>query len=159
MLTTTAGSGAASGVTATHTFPFANTFAVSLTVTDNIGATSVQQSHVTVSHPMHIGDLDGVRTNQKSSWTASVTVTVHNANHSPVADATVSGSWSIGGTGSCTTNVSGQCTLSRTTISRKTQSAMFTIVNVTNSTYLYRSVDNHDPDSDSDGTNITVRSQ
>ena len=154
------GSGtAASGVTATHTFPFATTVAVSLTVTDNIGATSVQQSHVTLSHPMHIGDLDGISTNQKGSWTASVTVRVDNANHVPVANVTVSGSWSIGGTGSCTTDGIGQCTLSRTTIPRKTQSVMFTIVNVTKSTYLYTSVDNHDPDGDSNGTRVTVRSQ
>ena len=107
---------------------------------------------------MHIGDLDGVRTNQKSSWTASVTVMVHNANHGPVANVTVSGSWSIGGTGSCTTDGSGQCTLSRTTIPKKTQNVMFTIVNVTKSTYLYTSFDNHDLDGDSNGTNITVRS-
>ena len=148
----------ASGVTSTYTYGYANTFGVRLTVTDNIGATSVQQSHVTVSYPMHIGDLDGVRTNQKNSWTASVTVTVHNANHSPVANATVNGAWSIGGTGSCTTDGSGQCILSRTTIPRKTPSVTLTIVNVTKSTYLYTSVDNHDPDGDSNGTNLTVRS-
>ena len=149
----------ASAVTATHTYAYASTFAVSLTVRDNIGATSVQQSHVTVSYPMHIGDLDGVRTNQKNSWTTSVTVTVHNANHSPVANATVHGAWSIGGTGSCTTGSSGQCILSKSTIPKKTSSVMFTIVNVTKSTYLYTSVDNHDPDGDSNGTNVTVRSQ
>ena len=107
---------------------------------------------------MHIGDLDGVRTNQKGSWTASVTVMVHNANHGPVANVTVSGSWSIGGTGSCTTDGSGQCLLSRATISRKTQSVTLTNFNVTKSPYLYRQVDNHDPDGDSNGTNITVRS-
>ena len=152
------GSGA-SGVTATHTYAYANTFAVSLTVRDSIGATSVQQSHVTVSQPMHSGDLDGVRTNQKSSWTASVTVTVHNANHSPVANATVNGAWNIGGTGSCTTDGSGQCILSRTTIPKKTPSVTFTISTVTKSTYLYRSVDNHDPDGDGNGTTVTVRSQ
>ena len=152
----------ASGVTATHTYAHAGTFAVSLTVTDHIGATSVQQSAMTVSNPsnpMHIGDLDGVRTNQKSSWTASVTVTIHNANHSPVPGATVNGAWSIGGTGSCTTDGSGQCILSRTTIPKKTPSVMFTISTATKSTYLYRSVDNHDPEGDSNGTTVTVRSQ
>ena len=152
------GEGGASGVTANHTYSQGRTFAVSLTVTDNIGATSVQERHVTVSQLMHIGDLDGVGTNQKGSWTASVTVRVHNANHGPVANATVSGSWSIGGTGSCTTDSSGQCILSRTTIPRKTQSVMFTIFNVTKSPYLYSQVDNHDPDGESNGTSITVRS-
>ena len=151
------GEGSASGVSANHTYSREGTFGVSLTVTDNIGGTSVQVGQVTVSQMMmHIGDLDGVRTNQKGSWTASVTVTVHFANHGPVANATVSGSWNIGGTGSCTTDGSGQCTLSRTAISRKTQSVMFTIFNVTKSPYLYKQVDNHDPDGESNGTSVTV---
>jgi len=33
---------------------------------------------------------------------------------------------------------------------------MFTIDSVTNPMFLYKSVDNHDPDGDSNGTKITV---
>lgn len=144
-------------MSANYTYSQGRTFAVTLTVTDNIGATSVKEGLVTVSQMMHIGDLDGIRTSQKGSWTAFVTVTVHYANHGPVANATVTGSWSIGGTGSCTTDGTGQCILSRTTIPNKTQSVTFTIFNATKSLYLYRQVDNHDPDVESNGTNITVR--
>ena len=105
---------------------------------------------------MHIGDLDGASTNQLDTWTALVTITVHDSNHGPAANATVSGSWSIGGTGSCTTDSWGQCVVQKSTIPRRTQSVMFTIVNVTNPMFLYKSVDNHDPDGDSNGTSVTV---
>lgn len=156
---------AGSGVTVSHTYAASGTYAVSLTVTDNLGATGVRAGSVTVNQPppppppMHIGDLDGAKTTQQTSWTAIVTVTVHDSNHGPVANATVSGPWSIGGTGSCTTDGSGQCLLSKSAISKKTKSVMFTIVNVTNSIALYTSVDNHDPDGDGNGTNITVRNR
>jgi len=152
------GDGTPRGVTAktSHTYAAAVSYTVSLTVTDNAGGSGFQDGNVTVSPTMHIGDLDRASTNQQSTWTALVTITVHDRNHGPVADATVSGSWSIGGTGSCSTDAWGQCLVSRSTIARKTQSVMFTIVNVTNPMFLYRSVDNHDPDGDSNGTSVTV---
>src|SRR5262249_30983014 len=107
---------------------------------------------------MHIGDLDGTRTNQQNTWTAVVTITLHDSNHGPVANATVSGSWSLGGTASCTTDSTGRCFVSKSAISRNTKSVVFTIVNATtNSTFLYTSADNHDPDADSNGTSVTVR--
>jgi hypothetical protein len=68
-----------------------------------------------------------------------VTITVHDGSHTPVANATVSGAWTSGGTGSCTTNPYGQCTVS-------------TVVNVTHATLTYGAADNHDPDGDSNGT-------
>jgi Tol biopolymer transport system component len=146
-----------SGVTASHTYGTDGTYLVSLVVTDNIGATGLKSGSVTVFRPtMHIGDLDGTRTNQQSTWTALVTITVHDMNHGPVANATVSGSWNIGGTGSCTTGASGQCVISKSTIPRNTKSVTFTIVDVTNALSVYRPFDNHDPEGDSNGTSITV---
>jgi PKD repeat protein len=148
-----------SGVTASHTYAAAGTYAVALTVTDNAGVTGVRSATVTVTQlTIHIGDLDGARTNQQNSWTALVTITLHNGNHSPVANATVSGVWSIDGTTSCTTDSGGQCVISKSAIPRNTKSVKFTIANVTNSTFPYKSVDNHDPDGDSNGTTITVPS-
>jgi hypothetical protein len=122
-----------------------------LTVRDNGGATTATQpTNVTVSQCMHVGDLDRMSTKQGNTWTASVTVTVHNSSHNGVPDATVSGSWgSIGGTGSCTTIANGTCTVSESGISKNTASVTFTVGNVT-------SASNHDPDGDSNGTSITV---
>jgi hypothetical protein len=105
---------------------------------------------------MHVGDLDRATTNQGSTWTATATITMHDGNHSPVASATVSGSWSNGGAGSCTTNASGQCGVPRSTIPKNMRNVVFTVVNVTHATLTYRSPDNHDPDGDSNGAAITV---
>jgi len=107
---------------------------------------------------MHIGDLDGLSTAQGTKWTATVTITVHDANHNPVANATVTGKWSNGATGtvSCTTNSNGQCTVSKTGIRKGKSSVTFTVNNVTRATFTYVSANNHDPDGDSNGTRIIV---
>ena len=147
---------AGSGSTVSHAYG-AGTYTVTLTVTDNGGATSAQSTSVTVTQPlMHVGDLDRTITNQGGTWTAIATITVHDSNHSPVANATVSGSWSSGGTGSCTTSGSGQCAVSKSTIPKSTGSVIFTVVNVAHATLAYNAPDNHDPDGDSTGTRITL---
>jgi hypothetical protein len=106
---------------------------------------------------MHIGDLDGSSTGQ-NKWTATVTITVHDSNHNPVANATVSGNWSNGasGTSSCTTNSSGQCTVTKTNIRRGRNSVTFTINNITRASFTYASANNHDPDGGSNGTRIVI---
>ena len=62
---------------------------------------------------MHVGDLDGTSTSQSNRWTATVTITVHDANHNPLANATVMGNWRNGASGAatCTTGSNGpvQC--------------------------------------------------
>jgi photosystem II stability/assembly factor-like uncharacterized protein len=146
-----------SGPTVSHTYAAVGAFTATLTVTDNGGATGAQSKSVTVTQAvMHVGDLDRSITNQGSTWTAIATTTVHDSNHSPVANATVSGSWSGGGTGSCTTNASGQCVVSKSTIPKSTGSVTFTVVNVTHAMLSYQSADNHDPDGDSNGTSLTL---
>ncbi|HEX6288617.1 MAG TPA: S8 family serine peptidase [Herpetosiphonaceae bacterium] len=109
--------------------------------------------------PMHVGDLDATRALVSSrAWQATVTTTVHDASHGAIANATVTGSWSGGitGTGTCTTNASGQCSVTSGNISTKNASATFTVTNVTQASYTYQSSSNHDPDGDSNGTAITV---
>lgn len=111
----------------------------------------------TPTGPLHIGDLDGSGTNAGSKWNALVTITVHDVNHNPVANASVSGSWSGGfsGPAACKTNNSGQCSVSKHGFKAAT-SVTFTIGNVTRDTLTYYPADNHDPDGDSNGTRITV---
>jgi hypothetical protein len=108
--------------------------------------------------PMHVGDLDGTSIRQGNQWTATVTITVHDANHNPVANATVSGTWSNGasGTASCTTGSNGQCSVNISGISNGTSSVTFTVNNVTRATFTYVSTNNHDPDGSSNGTRIIV---
>lgn len=110
------------------------------------------------SNTLHIGDLDGSAISSGNSWRATVTITVHDANENPVANATVSGTWSGGysGTASCTTDSTGRCTVSTSSMHKKNGSVTFTVSAVSHSTLTYSSAANHDPDGDSNGTSITV---
>lgn len=108
---------------------------------------------------MHVADLDGSASNVNSrTWRATITITVHNGSHSPLANANVTGSWSGGPTGSssCTTNSSGQCSVRKNLSRSAYASATFSVTNITLSGYTYDSGANHDPDGDSNGTSITV---
>jgi PKD repeat protein len=145
-----------SGTTASHTYTGGGTYTVILNVTDNAGAASTQRQDVTVSARMHVGDLDGAVANNGSTWTARATTTIHDGSHRLVGNATVSGFWNDGATGSCTTNGNGQCSASKSGIPKNTASVAFTVINVTHATLTYVSMDNHDPDGDSNGRSITV---
>jgi hypothetical protein len=108
--------------------------------------------------PIHVGDLDGSTATSKNTWTASVTITVHNASDGTVQGATVSGNWSGGfsGSASCTTGLDGTCKVTTTNLNKSRTSATFTVINVTATGATYVSSSNHDPDNDSTGTTITV---
>jgi hypothetical protein len=108
---------------------------------------------------MHVGDLDAsTSTGRGGKWNASVTITVHDSSEAPVANATVSGSWSAGatGSGSCVTNTSGQCDITRNNIRRNSPAATFTVTSLSHTTLTYAAGANHDPDGDSTGTVIVV---
>jgi uncharacterized repeat protein (TIGR01451 family) len=69
----------------------------------------------------HIAALSGVGSiTSATQWSASVTITVHDMNHNPVAGVAVSGNWLLAGAANCATptNALGQCTVTRTGISR-----------------------------------------
>ncbi len=139
---------------------------VTAEATDDAGQTASDQISVTVdnttsSSTMHVGDLDSNSINNGRTWTAEVTITVHDGSHDAVADATVSGSWSGLGSGSadssaCTTDSAGQCTVSASGIRKNNGSVTFTVDGLDHADLTYESTDNHDPDGDSDGTTITV---
>lgn len=107
---------------------------------------------------VHVGDLDGSATSQRSVWTASVAVTIHNESHGPVSGATVSGNWSGGatGSGSCVTGATGSCTVTKSNLRKKSATATFTVSSVSHASLTYAAGSNHDPDGDSSGTAITV---
>ncbi len=107
---------------------------------------------------LHIGNLDASATATKTTWAATVTIYVHNANEQPVANATVFGKITSGGTGSGSriTNASGICTFAKSGLSMSVPSLTFTITNVTHATLVYNPALNHDPGGDSNGTTIVV---
>lgn len=127
--------------------------------TDTIGQTGQDTNNVTVSNTvsqtMHIGDLDGTKSG-RNRWTATVTITVHDGSHTPLSGVTVQGNWSNGGTSSCTTGSTGTCQVSKSNIASTTSSVTFTITGLTKSGFTYQSGANHDPESDSNGTAITI---
>lgn len=118
------------------------------------GSDSVNVTVDNVADPtMHVGDLDGsaVVDGRGGKWSATVTVTVHDSSENPVSNATVNGSF-----GSCVTDGSGECSMTRSNINRNSSSVTFTMDSITHSSNVYNSADNHDPDGDSNGTDITV---
>lgn len=107
---------------------------------------------------VHVSDLDASSSPNGSRWTATVTVRVHDGNEVVVAGATVNGTWSEGakGSGSCTTDASGMCSVQKG-IKGNTSNATFTVTSVTTAAGdTYDASSNHDPDGDSDGTSIVV---
>lgn len=134
---------------------------VGASATDTDGKAGSDGISVTVANStedtMHVGDLDGSSTSGGPTWTALVTVTVLDSSGNPVADATMSSTWSNGasGTSSCTTDPNGQCTVARPDIPKRTSSVTFTVDDVTGA-LLYNATANMDPDGDSDGTSILV---
>ncbi len=117
-----------------------NTATVTLTVT--AAATSV-----------HIGDLDVATSSEKNTWTALVTISVHDGEAPAPAGITVSYAWSDGTSGSCDTDGNGRCTAS-TTLHKKNGDIALTVTGVASPDYVPG--DNHDPDGDSDGTTIVA---
>lgn len=73
-----------------------------------------------------------------SNWKANATVTIRNIdNGAAVANATVSGSFSVGGVASCLTGSTGACRLTSATISRSVGSSVFSVTNVVGSSMVY----------------------
>jgi subtilisin family serine protease len=110
------------------------------------------------SGSVHIGDLDGATSSQGRTWTAVVTVTVHDdSTHDPVSGVEVTGNWSaLSGEAHpapCTSDSQGRCTATYSGIRKKDDSVTFTVSNMDGD---YAASANHDPESDSDGTSITM---
>jgi hypothetical protein len=117
-------------------------------------ATPTPQPGVTV----HGGDLDGSSVDApRGRWEATVSITVHDSSEGAVSGALVEGSWSgARGGGSCTTDASGQCSVTNGNLKGNVPSVTFSVSNVTSGAGDYAAGDNHDPDGDSDGTAIAV---
>ena len=83
---------------------------------------------------------------RKNSWSATVTITVHDSGHTPVANVTVAGDWSgasfSGGSNTCITDGSGQCSVSTGNI-RNDPSVTYTVTDLTGTGYTYDASANH----------------
>lgn len=107
--------------------------------------------------PLHCGDLDGDGANSGKNWKATVVVTIHDGNESPVQGATVSAHWSPGDiAANGVTDASGRTTFTRSSITKQLSAVSLMIDGVIYPGLNYSQPDNHDPDGDSNGTSITV---
>ena len=81
------------------------------------GSTASDEVSATTDDPpaqpeLHLGDLTAT-TSGKNRWKMDVFPVVHNSSHNPEAGALVSGTYSTGGSGSCTTDGAGTCKISQ----------------------------------------------
>jgi len=146
-------------VTGTHVLTGTATIVSGETDTaDNSASAQVTVQDPSTTTTTHVGDLDRASVSNGNTWTANVTVTIHDNNHGLVSNATVNGSWSGGttGTGSCTTNGNGQCTVSKSGLAKRISSVTFSVTGISHASLMYSSGGNHDPDGDSNGSSIVV---
>ncbi len=106
---------------------------------------------------IHVGDLDAGSTWVTSTtWRGTVTVRVHDGSEAAASGVTVTGRWGNNGSVTCTTGANGACSVSKT-FKRSRASIAFRVLALSKAGTTYRSSANHDPDSDSNGTSVTVR--
>jgi len=136
----------ASGATASHTYAAGDTYSVTLTVTDNEGATDAEVKSVTVSSgggggAMHVSAIDMWHTTAGINKVIYTKVTILDDGGAPVSGATVSLSMTLPGgstaTGSAATGTDGAVTFS--VKSKLTGTYTSTVTNVTHATLTYDS--------------------
>jgi hypothetical protein len=155
VLVSTATPTSTSTATATPTATMTATARATKTPTPKASSTPTKTPVPVVS--IHVGDIDRTMKTAVLYWQTNVTVTVHDNNHLPVANATVYGTWSgmYHGLAFCVTNSTGSCIITSGKV-RLEYPVSFTVKNVIYSTVPYLPINNHDPDLDSNGTSITM---
>ena len=112
---------------------------VTASVVDSEGATGEDSINVTVYDPngptsMSVSDLSGsgVAGGRGGKWNAVVTVTVLDNADNPVSGATVNATWSNGtnGSGTCDTDGSGQCTISKNNLKSNVSSVTLSVTGI-----------------------------
>jgi hypothetical protein len=121
---------------------------ITATTIDSGGASSSDSVRITVGNQsaVHVGDLNGSSQLVRTKWEAAVTITVHDQNDTPVANATVAGTWSAGATGgaACITGGDGRCSVIKGNLKLSVPSVIFAVDSVTHSSYAYAPAANHE---------------
>jgi hypothetical protein len=107
---------------------------------------------------LHVENLAGSASNLGNTWTAEVVATVVDWAGESVVEATVSGTWDQGDgiVQSCVTDTDGECSLTSTPIKKNIKYATLTLSTVDHPDFTYKSDNDHDPDSLTQGTSIRI---
>jgi hypothetical protein len=111
----------------------------------NVAQATTQAAQPPPATVMHVGTLTGSSAaNGKSGWRATVTVGIRDVGNQPVANATVTGSWSGGSSGSasCVTGTAGTCSVTSAKLANNVTSVTFTVSNVTRAGSTYNPAGN-----------------
>lgn len=164
--------GLAVGATATLTFSWnttgrsvgSHTLAGFHGFADGNGANNVATTTIAVTAPgvaLHVGNLESLANSGGTSWSASVDITIHDANHQPLNGVHILGAWNPAGLASdeCVTGDlggNGTCFVLFPFVPNSQASVTFTVNSATLAGFVYQPGANHDPDGGSNGTAITV---
>jgi PKD repeat protein len=151
---------ASTDLVASHTYTVPKSHRVSLTITDDLGATDTATATIAVLDPevvdptpMYLGSLEG-KSNSKGKkgwWKATITVTINDEDGNAVSNAIVSGEWSGAASGRVSGITGSEGTIEFTTDKMKDgNNAIFTVVDVTHDTHSY------DPDASPSGNSVSV---
>ena len=126
-----------------NTYAVAQTYTVSLTVTDGGGLRDTESKQITVSAAvpatMTVESLTGQpAATGRNTWAATVTILVTGPDGRGVPDATVAGTWTVGAADTCLTGADGRCWVTSDNLNKKVPSVTFNVTDVTHATLTYQ---------------------